>query len=79
VHVPSEPGSTPGDTPASTYAEEAAIQDQLLDGKLAGIRAREAAGDITVREAADMRVQALEHHIQCVRALREEHFGGDTS
>ena len=76
-HLPSAPGSMPGDTPAkSTYAEEATIQDQLLDGKLAGIRAREAAGDYTVLEAATARVDALEHHIAAVRALRIEHFGG---
>ena len=74
-HLSNAPGGTPGDTPASTYAEQAAAQDKFLDEKLAGIRAHEAAGDVTVREAADLRVEALEHHIQCVRNLREEYFG----
>jgi hypothetical protein len=62
-------------TPEPTYAEKAAIQDRLLDGRLAGIRAREAAGEITTREAANERVAALELHIEAVKALREEHFG----
>jgi hypothetical protein len=61
--------------PAASYAEEAANQDRLLDEKLAAIRDREAGGEITVREAADLRVAALEHHVQAVKALRIEYFG----
>ena len=59
----------------STYTEQAAAQDRFLDEKLADIRATEAAGVITVREGADLRVAALEHHLEAVRALRAEHFG----
>ena len=62
-------------TPEPTYTEQATAFDGYLDEKLASIRAHEAAGDITIREAADMRVAALEHHIEAVRALRAEHFG----
>ena len=61
--------------PMSTYAEQAAAQDRFLDEKLAEIRAREAASDITTREAADLRVAALEHHLETVRSLGAEHFG----
>ena len=61
--------------PEPTYAEQAANQDRLLDERLADIRGYEATGKITAREAADLRVQALEHHIEAVRALRAEHFG----
>ena len=56
------------------YAAEARMQDQFLDDRIAGIRAAEDAGDITTREAADLRVAAMEHHLAAVRALRAEHF-----
>jgi hypothetical protein len=62
-------------TPASSYADEAAAFDELLDQKLRGIRAQADDGTITMREAADLRVQALEHHIAAIRNLRAEHFG----
>jgi hypothetical protein len=62
-------------TPEPAYADEAAIQDDLLDQKLAEIRAQADHGYITIREAADLRVAALEHHIEATRALRAEHFG----
>lgn len=71
---PITPTATPGDT--SGYAAEAAAQDPFLDRRIAEIRAQYDAGDITVREAADLRVAALEHHLAAVRALRAEHFGG---
>jgi hypothetical protein len=60
-----------------SYAGEAANQDRLLDERLADIRGYETAGKITPREAASLRVQALEHHIDAVRALRDEFFGND--
>jgi hypothetical protein len=74
--MPTIPPTDPDDTtPAGTYADEAAAQDQFLDRRLAEIRAQYEAGSITVREAADLRVAALEHHLAAVRALRAEHFG----
>jgi hypothetical protein len=69
---PTDPDET---TRASTYTNEAAAQDQLLDRRLAEIRAQFEAGSITVRHAADLRVAALEHHLEAVRALRARHFG----
>jgi hypothetical protein len=72
-----DPPPTPADTHGhgSAYAVEACEQDKFLDEKIAGIRAQFEAGSITVREAADMRVAAYEHHLAAVRALRVEYFG----
>lgn len=75
--MPTIPPTGPDETTrARTYADEAAAQDRFLDGRLAEIRAQHEAGSITVREAADLRVAALEHHLEAVRALRAKHFGG---
>jgi hypothetical protein len=67
----------PNDSPVpeSSYADEAAAVDQILDECLAEIRRRTDAGDITVREAADERVLALERHIETIRNLRAEYLG----
>ena len=62
-------------TTSPTYCEEATAQDRFLDERIAAIRAQYDAGHITIREAADLRVAALEHHLEAVRALRAEHFG----
>jgi hypothetical protein len=51
-------------------AEEAA----RLDGALAAIRADEAAGRLTTREAADNRVAVLEEHLIRLRLLRAEYL-----
>jgi|HubBroStandDraft_6_1064221.scaffolds.fasta_scaffold230948_2 hypothetical protein len=70
------PPTEPDDAaPARRYADEAAAQDQFLDRRLAEIRTQYEAGSITVRQAADARVAALEQHLAAVRALRAEHFG----
>jgi hypothetical protein len=61
--------------PGSDYATEAAIQDRFLDRRIAEIRGQYDAGSITVREALDARIDALEHHLAAVRALRAEYFG----
>lgn len=59
------------------YADAAAKADDELDGRLAEIRRQSEAGAITLAQAADMRVAALERHIESIRALRAEHFGTD--
>ena len=46
-----------------------------LDDRLAEIRRQQDAGDITVREAADRRVTALEDHLAALAALREAGSG----
>jgi hypothetical protein len=63
-------------TPEPTYAQEAAIQDQLLDEKIARIRAQLELGTITVREAADLRVAAYSHHLLAIADLNRQYFGG---
>ncbi|HSR85968.1 MAG TPA: hypothetical protein VLM11_17475 [Streptosporangiaceae bacterium] len=45
-------------TGPSSYIAEAIAQDGFLDEKLAAIRAHEDAGDITIREAAELRIAA---------------------
>lgn len=69
------------DSQPPTYASEAAEFDRFLDEKIAAIRARQDAGEITVRQAADLRVEALSHHLAALKALRAEYFpdGGDVS
>jgi hypothetical protein len=56
--------------------QDAANQlDAQLDRKLAALRARQDLGDITIRQAADLRVAVLTEHLAAVAALRVEHFG----
>jgi hypothetical protein len=52
-------------------ASEAAA---ALDDQLARIRADQERGAISVREAADQRVQALQEHLDRLRLLREEYL-----
>jgi hypothetical protein len=59
------------------YTAEVSALDVALDIRLGEIRAQQDRGDITVRQAADLRVEALEHHLDAVRALRDEYFGDD--
>lgn len=65
------------DSQRATYASEAADFDRFLAEKIAAIRARQEAGEITVRQAADLRVEALSHHLGALKALRAEYFPGD--
>jgi hypothetical protein len=51
-------------------AEEAA----RLDGALAAIRADEAAGRLTTRQAADNRIAVLEANLTRLRLLRAEYL-----
>jgi hypothetical protein len=62
--------------PERNYTEEAAKFDRMLDEKIASIRARQDSGEISTREAADLRVAALSHHLAAVTALRAQYFGG---
>lgn len=70
---------TPPPVPAvavgrSAYMAEAAAHDEELDRRLADIRRQESDGFITTREAADLRVAAMEHHLTATRGLRAEYF-----
>jgi hypothetical protein len=65
------------DRPINGYMAEASALDVALDVRLGEIRAELDSGSITVRQAADARIGALEEHLDQVRKLRREHFGGD--
>lgn len=72
---PSHPAAAPPQTHASSYMEEASAQDQILQDRLTVIRRNQEAGNITTLEAADSRIQAMEHHLATTRNLRIEYFG----
>jgi len=48
--------------------------DAELEGQLAAIRRAEDAGRITVRDAADKRIVAMEGHLAECRRLRETYL-----
>jgi hypothetical protein len=48
--------------------------DAELEGQLAAIRAAEDAGRVSVREAADKRIIAMESHLAECRRLRETYL-----
>ena len=52
------------------YNQLLAVEASRLDGALADIRAQEAAGKLTTREAADKRIAVLEAHLTRLRLLR---------
>jgi len=57
------------------YQEAANQLDRKLDQDLAALRARQDAGDVSIRQAADLRVAILREHLAALAALRVEHFG----
>jgi hypothetical protein len=59
------------------YTEAAAQLDAQLDRNLATLRQRQEADEISVRQAADLRVAILTEHVAALAALRVEHFGND--
>jgi hypothetical protein len=61
----------------SAYTAEAAALDVALDMRISEIRRRQDAREITVREAADLRVETLSNHLAAMKALRAEYFPGD--
>jgi hypothetical protein len=69
-------GKSDAEHQAGGYMQEAEAQDQFLRDRLTVIRHQEENGDITTREAADLRIAAMEHLLAATRALRAEHFGG---
>lgn len=48
--------------------------DTELEAQLAAIRAAEDSGSITVREAADKRIFAMENHLAECRRLRQTYL-----
>ena len=59
----------------SGYSAEVQALDVALDIRISEIRAALDSGAVTVREAAGLRVAALERHLAAVKALRAEYFG----
>jgi hypothetical protein len=78
MHDSGNPAATP--PPTDPIAEYNNLVDQAgreLDARLAAIRDDAAALDITIREAADERVQVLTEHLDRLKALRIQYLGDD--
>lgn len=58
-----------------SYFNAVRQEDATLQARLAEIRAREDAREITTRQAADRRITVLEAHLATLRTLREQYFG----
>jgi hypothetical protein len=56
------------------YNQLLAVEASRLDAALADIRAQEAAGKLTTREAADKRIAVLEAYLTRLRLLRAEYL-----
>lgn len=65
----------PGDASAQSYWAAVRQADQAVDVTLAGIRAKEAASELTVVESANLRIAVLEQHLVQLEQLRLEHLG----
>ena len=50
-------------------------ENKRLEEQFTDIRRREAAGTISVREAADARIDAMEKHLDALKRLRELYLG----
>ncbi|MGO8957575.1 MAG: hypothetical protein ACLQFR_09435 [Streptosporangiaceae bacterium] len=75
---PNNPAHQPErDQRALAYAQHVSDAADRLDEQLASIRRDQDAGDITVREAADERVQVLGEHLDRLRLLRAEYLDDD--
>jgi hypothetical protein len=60
--------------PPNGYSAEVSALDVRLDMEITEIRRRVDCGEISVRQAADLRVEALSDHLAAVKALRAEYF-----
>ena len=67
----------PEDDRHARYLTGTEREDRLLDERIADIRRREDEGTITVRLAADARIDAMEKHLDAVTRLRRLYLGGD--
>jgi hypothetical protein len=73
---PATPQPTPPGGGHADYMAAAALKQNWLDGALAGLRDRLAAGEVDVRQAADDRVRLMEDHLSELRRLRAAYLGG---
>jgi len=60
---------------AARYWELSAEAQRELDERLANVRNDYEAGGISIREAADRRVELLEKHLDHLRELRVRYLG----
>jgi hypothetical protein len=67
--------SLPNDAASRYLAALQRADDELAD-RLSSIRRSQDAGRLTVREAADKRIEVMERHLAVTRRLREQHLGG---
>lgn len=63
--------------PNGRYSAEVGALDTALSIRLSEIRAAQDRREITVREACDRRISALEQHLAAVRELRRQYFGDE--
>ena len=68
--------SSMNDVERDRYWSAVEIADNQLATQIAEIRRREDLGQLTVREAADARIQAMEQHLAVTRELRVRYLGG---
>jgi hypothetical protein len=67
---------TPGGAArASEYWERTMAAARDLEARLTAIRVDYEAGNISVRDAADARVELLERHLDLLRELRRRYLG----
>lgn len=59
----------------SAYYQAVGEEDERLQAQLDEIRAAQDVGELTVRQAADRRIDALEAHLESLRRLRADHLG----
>ena len=59
-----------------TYSQAIAREAAILDRRIADIRRRQDDGELTVRQAADERITAMENHLAALRRLSEIHLSG---
>ena len=72
--IPESP--PPEDDRHARYLTGTEREDRLLEERIADIRRREDEGTITVRLAADARIDAMEKHLAAVTRLRETYLTG---
>lgn len=65
--------SAPPRTDTEMYRMGIQRADAELEGQITAIRAAADAGEITVRQAADKRIAAMEYHLTECRRLRERY------
>jgi hypothetical protein len=58
------------------YWKAVETEDKWLDERLTDIRGRQDTGMISIRQAADERIVAMEQHLDAVRELRRRHLEG---